>query len=212
MTISERGSKRYLTPFYWRKITMTHTLVKVGGSLYDLPDLGSRLASFLARLECARITLYPGGGLTTDAIRAMDVLHHLGDESAHWLALRALTLNAFFLHALLPDFPVGVWPELPGKAILEPYSFALADENNTDHLPHTWDVTSDSLAARAAHLLGARELVLLKSSPLAEGMTWPAAAESGIVDAYFLHAVSQAPGLKVSVVNLRSDHLGQRPR
>ena len=33
------------------------TIVKVGGSLYDLPDLGRRLRAWLARLEAARILL-----------------------------------------------------------------------------------------------------------------------------------------------------------
>ena len=139
----------------------------------------------------------------------MDGFHNLGAESAHWLALRALTVNAFFLHALLPEIPVAVWPELPDRAILEPYAFALADENNSDHPPHTCG-DERLRRARAAHLLAsARTWSFLKSVPGQSRMTWPAAVEAGIVDAYFPHVLEQVlPGLKVSVVNLRSDHLG----
>ena len=185
------------------------TLIKVGGSLYDLRDLGARLLGLLASLDRPRFFLFPGGGAAAEAVRSLDRLHDLGEESAHWLALRALTMNAFFLHSLLPEVPVAGWPEVPDKAILDPFAFALADEKNASHLPHAWAVTSDSLAARAAHLLGAQELLLLKSSAhaasaLAEGMTWPEAAAAGYVDEYFPEALTQAPGLTVRLVNLRA--------
>ena len=124
-----------------RKTMMTHTLVKIGGSLYDLPDLAGRLGALLGRLHCARITLFPGGGLTTDAIRALDGLHNLGAESAHWLALRALTLNAFFLRKACCRSSRWLFgrsfARKTSMAILEPYAFALSPTSrNPDHLPH----------------------------------------------------------------------------
>ena len=72
-------------------------VVKVGGSLYDLPDLGSRLRAWLTE-QCAGddVVLVPGGGGTADVIRHFDRVHGLGEETSHWLALRALTLNAQF--------------------------------------------------------------------------------------------------------------------
>jgi aspartokinase-like uncharacterized kinase len=106
------------------------------------------------------------------------------------------------LHALLPEFPLAVWPGVPDKSILEPYAFALADESVQDHLPHIWEVTSDSLAARAAYLLGAQELVLLKSIA-ADGLTLQAAAEAGLVDSYFPKVLARMPELSVRVVCFR---------
>ncbi|MGH7649286.1 MAG: hypothetical protein ACREND_14305, partial [Gemmatimonadaceae bacterium] len=63
-----------------------------------------------------------------------------------------------------------------------------------DPLPHSWDVTSDSIAAWVAGELHARRLVLVK----------PAVAEqAALVDAYFQRAlpngvevvIADAPGL-----------------
>ena len=46
---------------------------------------------------------------------------------------------------------------------------------DADPLPHSWDVTSDSLAAWIAGVVGARRLVLIK----------PPGASGQVVDAYF---------------------------
>jgi len=181
------------------------TLVKVGGSLYDLPDLGARLRRFIRRLQVERVVLFPGGGAAADTIRELDRVHDLREETAHWLALRALTVNAHFLSGILPELPVGLWPNIPAQTVLEPFAFFEADEKSDDRLPHCWSVTSDSLAVRAATLLGVGELVLLKSVAGNLNMTWPAAAEAGIVDPYFPTAMRGAPGLKVRLVNLRQE-------
>src|SRR5438552_385943 len=104
------------------------TLIKVGGSLFDLPDLAARLRSLLAGITSQRLYLFPGGGPTADVVRQLDRLHGLGEELAHWLALRSLTVNAFFLQGLLPELPVTTALDAPARAILEPYALAWADE------------------------------------------------------------------------------------
>ena len=68
------------------------TVVKVGGSLYDLPDLGLRLQDSLAWLgKCPSPTSCScrAAGRTADVIRDFDRIHHLGEERAHRLALTA---------------------------------------------------------------------------------------------------------------------------
>jgi aspartokinase-like uncharacterized kinase len=178
-------------------------VVKVGGSLYDLPDLGPRLRRFLDALTHPARLIVPGGGRTADVIRAFDRDHRLGPGPAHWLALRACTLNAHFLAHLLPEAAVVAEPgQTRGLAILDPLAFVERDEGRPGCLPHHWDATSDSVAARAAVVAGA-ELVLLKSAPLPRGIDWDEAARTGHVDPVFPGIVRQA-NLRVSAVNLRA--------
>jgi aspartokinase-like uncharacterized kinase len=186
-------------------------IVKIGGSLFDLPDLGTRLESFLAGLGTTDVVLVPGGGPTADLVRAWDRDFGLGEERAHWLALRALALNAHFLASVLSKAQVitrleerhrllaaGVTP------ILDMHAWALVDESSPDHLPHIWDVTSDTIAARLAMKSGAAELILLKSVDFS-GEDWRQAARAGIVDGYFPEIMDRAgPDLRVRLVNFRT--------
>jgi aspartokinase-like uncharacterized kinase len=182
-------------------------IVKVGGSLYDLPDLAVRLNAWLAQVDSLRTLLIPGGGAPADAIRALDRTHRLGEEASHWLALRALSVNAYFLAQLLPDAPV--LPRLPVASdaarhfILDPLPFFQEDEHHPQRFPHHWAVTSDSLAVRVAMRASADALVLLKSVswPIARG--WDRAIQEGVVDAFFAEALCRVPELPVRVANLR---------
>jgi aspartokinase-like uncharacterized kinase len=183
------------------------TVVKVGGSLYDLPDLRSRLSHWLSEQTDGRYLLVPGGGATADVARRFDALHSLGEEVAHWLALRGLAVNAAFLGELLQGKPVVEHPRdtPPGVAILDPFAFAVLDERQSPArcLPHTWAATSDAVAARAAVVGGADRLVLLKSVTLPQGMEWAEAGRRGFVDPVFVGVIHEVPRLAVQVVNLR---------
>lgn len=180
-------------------------VVKVGGSLYDLPDLGDRLRSWLKTLSWPRVLLVPGGGPTADVIREFDRTHALGEAVAHELALRSLTLNAWFLSALLD---VGVCdaasPLQPGVSVLDAQAFCAADTSGA--LPACWDATSDSVAARVAVVLGAAELVLLKSVTLLEPCDWQEAGRQGLVDPLFaaILAGGKPASLRLRAVNLRA--------
>jgi aspartokinase-like uncharacterized kinase len=149
--------------------------------------------------------LVPGGGEVANAVRQLDRCHGLGEEDSHWLALRAVALNAYFLGRLLPDVPVLATPEAWERvAILDVFRFACADEEREGCLPHCWEVTSDSLAARVAIVAGAAELVLLKSVTIPPEMNWEEAGRAGLVDARFASVLAAAPGLRVRSVNFRA--------
>jgi 5-(aminomethyl)-3-furanmethanol phosphate kinase len=187
---------------------MTWTVVKVGGSLYDWPELGERLRAWLAQLDAERVLIVPGGGATADAIRLLDRMHGLGEETSHWLAIRALSLNARFLQRLLPDCDLmsdlhRIAPASQRLNVVDAFAVFAADETHPDHLPHDWRVTSDSLAVRCAVLVQARELILLKSLDW-PGNDWTQATQAGIVDPYFADALHLAPAtLRTRIVNLR---------
>ena len=183
------------------------TIVKVGGSLYDLPDLRARLQRWLMQTPDA--LLVPGGGPTADVVRRFDQTHGLGEERAHWLALDALQLNAHFLAWLLPSARVVDHPEQAsagGVTILNAFQFLSGEKAacRKGRLPHCWAVSSDAIAARAAVVAEAEHLVLLKSVTIPQGMDWEEAGERGFVDEWFARTVRPAlPQLKVSAVNLR---------
>jgi aspartokinase-like uncharacterized kinase len=186
-------------------------VVKVGGSLFDLPDLAERLRRWLERQAVPDVLLVPGGGATADLVRSWDERHRLGEEKAHWLALRAMTLNAYLLADLLPGSRVVRSPDECGDsterpAILDAFAFARRDEaaHPDDCLPHRWDATSDSVAARVAVVAGAPRLVLLKSSTIPGGIDWTD-ARLGFVDPLFCAVVRRAShGVKVEAINLRA--------
>jgi aspartokinase-like uncharacterized kinase len=123
----------------------------------------------------------------------MDRIHGLGDQRAHRLAIHALDFSARILESLLPGSVVVDRPEVIDAvsarghiAVLAPRRFLEElDERRPDPLPASWDVTSDSIAARIAAGLHASRLVLLKSASLPFGADRAAAARLGLVDPFF---------------------------
>lgn len=184
-------------------------VVKVGGSLFNLPDLGERLQLWLARQDDVRFVLVPGGGATANAVRDWDRRFQLGEEKSHWLALGALSLNARLLSEVLPRSCVIATLEQRDEShatglipILDMHAFARDDEHHEGCLPHCWQVTSDALAARVAERLSAQRLVLLKSVSIDPGMNWEEAARRGFVDAFF-PSLARRANLRIDAVNLR---------
>jgi aspartokinase-like uncharacterized kinase len=195
-------------------------VIKLGGSLLDNPATPKRLPRWLDAQSPARNLLVVGGGRLVDALREKERGGALGTEAAHWLAVRAMRINAGLIQVLLPQAHwvarLAQWLELPSAspqrevelAILDPWEFLQSEESAADlpPLPHRWDVTSDSIAARVAHRCDAQELVLLKSAlPAATDVV--GAAQSGYVDAHFPLA---AAALCVRCVNLADERLEER--
>ncbi len=124
-------------------------VVKVGGSLFQEAD---HLVPVLAG-SGRPLLLVPGGGPFARMVRSLD----LPDDPAHWMAILAMDQYGWYLasggvqvtHDLaLPD---GIEILLPSRVL-----------RDRDPLPHSWDVTSDTIAAWVASELGL-DLVLLKS-------------------------------------------------
>ena len=149
------------------------SILKLGGSLLSLPDVADRLISFVDQHQVANPAVVVGGGDAANLVRDWAQRFELSDSAAHDLALKAMTLNSELLSHLsdrfvLADEPGGcgvLWrPEqiavlqiLPSVARLE------AKLSKTQHLPKSWDVTSDSIAAWLALYWNAERLYLLKS-------------------------------------------------
>lgn len=184
-------------------------VAKVGGSLLDHPGLAVRLSEWLGRLgEDRQTVLVPGGGPFAESVRALDRIHALGDERAHALAIRSMSVSAYVLAALVPGLRVVDVSELGEAAPAGPASvLTLAgwlerDRSPLSELPAGWDVTSDSIAASMALHLGAADLYLVKRVDLPPGCTLERAARLGLVDPYFPTIAGPIP--KVCWINLLS--------
>ena len=165
-------------------------VVKVGGSLFDHVGFGPAIRRWLDQFR-EPVMLVAGGGLFADAVRTYDSIHGLGEECSHWLALRAMVVSAQLVSSMIG--------EMPNITVLDAY--ALWEVNSV--LPHTWAVTSDSIAARIAERFAATRLILLKSVDLPSGISWPDASKAALVDEYFPEAVSRLT-CPVEWINFRS--------
>lgn len=174
-------------------------VMKVGGSLFELPDLGRRLGDWLGRQPKGFTILIAGGGTFVEAIREMDRLHGIGEPAAHWLCIDAMGLTAALLKSVLPAATlVDDLAQLRAErqiatsnrrvCVFDPRCFLRNDEPNLPgtRLPASWWVTSDSIAARVAEVLAADELVLLKSRLPSCG-SLAETADEGYVDEFLPH-------------------------
>jgi aspartokinase-like uncharacterized kinase len=185
-------------------------VVKIGGSLYHHPRLGPGLREYLGTLAPSSILIVPGGGEFADAVRKLDVIHGLGEERAHWLALTSLWTAAAFLRVLLPSSECETHPDtarfdslpLGSIRILDSHMFCRLDDYAPNPLPHSWEVTSDSIASRAAIVYGATRLILLKSVDVPPNTSWSHAVEQGWVDRHFPHLAVDLR-IPVEVINFR---------
>jgi aspartokinase-like uncharacterized kinase len=158
-------------------------VVKVGGGLLAFPGhLDAVLAALVDAASTRRVLIVPGGGPFADAVRAVDRELTLSDDAAHWMAVLAMDQYAHLLvsrlrSAGLASDAAGIAAELDqGRLpVLAPSRWL----RNADPLPHSWDVTSDSIAAWVAGEVGARRLVLVK----------PPGAGDQAVDPYFHRAL-----------------------
>ena len=144
-----------------------HLIVfKLGGSLMREPALFRQALSNLAIVGSVRpIVIVPGGGAFADHVRALQPELGLSEEAAHWMALRAVDQVAEVIADLMPEARLvvdtaGAFDVLRDGAI--PVIAPSAWMRAADMLPHSWDVTSDSVAAFIAGALDASELVLVK--------------------------------------------------
>lgn len=183
-------------------------VVKLGGSLLDLPELVPRFTGWREEELGPRGVLVVGGGDAADVVRAYDKAFKLDEEAAHWLAVRAMQLNAHCLAAVLPRCRLvtnAVGCEIAWRAgelaVIDPLVWLEREHVEGVLIPHRWTFTSDSIAAHVATRLSARQLTLLKST-LPKGDCGPeCAAGLGVVDEDFPFACGGVP--RVQLVNLR---------
>ena len=167
-------------------------VVKIGGGLLAHPgDLDRVMKLVQAASKETRLVIVPGGGPFADVVRAVDRRFQLSDSAAHWMAILAMDQTAHVFAARMPNAEVVTSPEEIGSSLLAGRLPILAPSQwleAADPLPHSWAVTSDSIAAWIAGALGSKKLVLIKP---------PFASGDRLVDEYFDQV---RPAIESSVV------------
>ncbi len=182
---------------------MSVTVLKLGGSLLDLGDLPDRLRPVLKMLGGDQPLLVCGGSDAADVVRRWHETHALDEEQSHWLAMESIRLNQRLLLTLIPDLRLvsnraaaeSAWSR--GRIpLLDLMAFVSIEESHAERgtsLPHTWDVTSDSLAAWVAIRWPASRFVLLKSAELPPLKNLTQLANSQLIDRHFPQLASALP-------------------
>ncbi len=154
-------------------------VIKIGGGLLAQAGcLDSVLEQIAIIGRDESVLVVPGGGPFADAVRDVDRRVGLSDDAAHWMAILAMDQYAHLIASRLRNGSLitasrEISPALEDGRIpvLAPYHWIRED----DPLPHSWDVTSDSISAWIAGQVGAARLVLIK----------PAGAFGQLVDPCF---------------------------
>lgn len=193
---------------------MAPRVIKLGGSLLDCDGLAARVRRWLACQPARPNIFLVGGGELANVVRRAYAQHRLDEESAHWLCVRLLGVTAELFARMLPEAAYATrLEELRSAGVCGPIVFDCEhflrcdDAQGLDPLPYTWDVTSDSIAARLAEQLAAFELVLLKSRLPDPSWDLAQAVRAGYVDRYFPRAARRLR--RIRYVNLRDDAFGE---
>ena len=166
-------------------------VVKLGGSLSN--QVENLVPVFLA--SGCPLFIIPGGGIFTDIVRKSRV----DDDTAHWMAVAAMDQYGWFIASR--GIPATSFLQVPDQPVVFlPY----CSIRQLDPLPHSWDVTSDSIAAWVADLLGLDLLLLksvdglLKNGCLINQVKKPVITD--VVDPFFIPFVLEKK-IKTSVIN-----------
>lgn len=122
-------------------------VLKIGGSLFD----HSRVLIKRIADEDLDVLIVPGGGEFADGVRKVYRERPLSDDAAHWMAVLAMNQYAYYL-ADGTGIPLTDSLKGSGTRIALPYEILRRD----DALPHTWDVTADTIAAWMASKAGGK--------------------------------------------------------
>ena len=163
------------------------TVVKVGGALLGRSGALNIVVAILAQVaeRGDQVLVVPGGGPFADEVRRIDTETGLSDDAAHWMAVLALDQYAELLASRIPGSRV-VRSAGEAAAAIEAGALPILAPSNwlrsADPLPHSWEVTSDSIAAWVAGRVGAERLILAKAARV---------DVSALVDPHFAHALPE---------------------
>ncbi len=148
-------------------MTMNIAVFKIGGKILDnsknLINTIAQLTQLFEDKIVKKLILIPGGGLLANFVRSLYREFKFNDDLAHWIAIYSMDYNGIelkrkFPHLKLFDNYEKLEQENRGMFIFLPYKYL--KKNN--ELPHTWDVTSDSISLYFTKKLNSKNCFLIK--------------------------------------------------
>ena len=132
-----------------------NVVVKLGGSLINsAPDIINKLIEYSesSKDRDISIIIVPGGGIFADSIRSASKQYNIGEVASHWMATLAMEQYGYYLIDKTDARGVNSIDELlSGVSILLPYRLL----KDRDELAHSWNITSDTIAAWIANITNA---------------------------------------------------------
>jgi 5-(aminomethyl)-3-furanmethanol phosphate kinase len=163
-------------------MTKPLAVIKLGGA----QARGGRLREWLDAIatHAGRIVVVPGGGPFADIVRATQAEIGFDNAAAHEMAMVAMSQFGRALISLRPGFELADSQAVLRDALSRGLTPIWSPERmalEAGLLP-SWDLTSDSLAAWLAGLIGAERLLLVKHGEPASAAEL---ARRGVVDPLF---------------------------
>ncbi len=145
---------------------MKRVVLKVSGHLIAYPDEAMELLSkAYSYIKEHLVILVPGGSVFADLVRGIQGCLGFSDEVAHWMAVKSMEVYGIYLSSLHKYIkPVELVDEAyeafyEGRVpLLMPYRIL----RESDKLPKTWSVTSDSIAIYVGSLIRSDIVALSK--------------------------------------------------
>ncbi len=149
---------------------MNDIILKIGGKIIENPlNLKSTIFQLreliINQKIINKIIIIPGGGSYANLIRSMDKKMDFDEDLSHWMAIYAMNTQGTKIINKFPEIE-GINNIKPTKKSVNetkiflflPYEFL----KQNDELPHSWDVTSDSITIFMANKIGLKECYLIK--------------------------------------------------
>jgi aspartokinase-like uncharacterized kinase len=140
-------------------------VIKIGGSLSRGTGLNALCRTITGLGKHHRLLIVPGGGEFADQVRDLGKRYSLNDTTSHHMALLAMDQYGYMLNQLIAEsslvadvYSVDKAVETGQAAILLPASLIMGIHT----FPHSWEVTSDTIAAWISQKLDCPRLILLK--------------------------------------------------
>ena len=180
-------------------------VIKIGGSLFNYQHATKKILQWRERQSPKSSLWLAGGGFVVDAVRKSQIAVGVSDGAAHWMSIELLDVTAEILLSWFPKFS---WSDqlLPTRVGIEDWILFPGQWLKIVDLPVSWDITSDSIAAKVALSLREQgnevELILMKSRLPSAGEPFQSTVDAGFMGlARTLETVRQ--------VDIRSQNLDE---